>query len=221
MRTLVVGDVHGCADELAKLVEQAKPTRVVLVGDLFTKGPDPVGVWRQIHQGGFQAVLGNHDARVLEAWDDPLTTDKSAARVVHELEAEAPEALPWTRALPLFREVAGFTVVHAGLHPSGDLARTTRQMAITMRRWPEEGEGNKRWTAVYEGERRVIYGHDAVRGLVRIRRGQQTWLLGIDTGCVYGRQLTGYIVEKDELLHVPAARVYNPVKGLTPGMGSF
>ncbi len=49
-RTLFVGDVHGCADELDKLLRKARPTRVVLLGDLFTKGPDPRGVWSLIRE---------------------------------------------------------------------------------------------------------------------------------------------------------------------------
>ena len=65
MTTLVVGDVHGCADELRTLVNMVRPTAVALVGDLFTKGPDPVGVWRQVVLGGFSAAFGNHEARLV------------------------------------------------------------------------------------------------------------------------------------------------------------
>ena len=48
-RTLVVGDVHGCLDELRALIEKAGATvddHIVLVGDLIAKGPDSVGVVR-------------------------------------------------------------------------------------------------------------------------------------------------------------------------------
>jgi diadenosine tetraphosphatase ApaH/serine/threonine PP2A family protein phosphatase len=53
----------------------------------------------------------------------------------------------------------------------------------------------------------VVYGHDAVRGLVDHR----PRTLGIDTGCVYGRQLTGYLLEADQLISADAQRVYRPV----------
>src|SRR5919197_884614 len=46
-RTLVIGDVHGCLDELRALVAKAGVTaddRVVLVGDLVSKGPDSADV---------------------------------------------------------------------------------------------------------------------------------------------------------------------------------
>ena len=65
-RTLFVGDVHGCSRELKKLLKKTRPTRVILVGDLFTKGPDPAGVWKLIRKHDAEAVLGNHDIAVLD-----------------------------------------------------------------------------------------------------------------------------------------------------------
>lgn len=41
-RTIVVGDIHGCYDELMDLMQQVdlgERDRVVSVGDLITKGP--------------------------------------------------------------------------------------------------------------------------------------------------------------------------------------
>ena len=50
----------------------------------------------------------------------------------------------------------------------------------------------------------VIYGHDARRGLVDRR----PHTLGLDTGCVYGGCLTGFVIESGEILQVNAARSY-------------
>ena len=69
-RTLVVGDVHGCLDELRALVEHAGVTAdddVVFVGDLVAKGPDSAGVIAWARERGAAAVLGNHDEHVLRA----------------------------------------------------------------------------------------------------------------------------------------------------------
>ena len=214
MRTLAVGDVHGCSEELANLLHLAAADRVVLVGDLFTKGPDPVGVWNQIREGGFQAVLGNHDARVIDARNSQ--TNGGARHTVDMLQASDPRVFDWLETLPIFLEVAGFTVVHAGLHPSGDLARTGRKNALNLRRWPNERPSDPLWYEVYAGERRVIYGHDAVNGLVRIERDGLPWIMGLDTGCVYGGKLSGWLIEEDRLLQVPAARVYRPIKLAKP-----
>ena len=60
MRTLVVGDVHGCVDELQALLLQCgvvRGDRVVLAGDLVAKGPDSRGVVQLAREIGALAVL--------------------------------------------------------------------------------------------------------------------------------------------------------------------
>ncbi|MBT3219806.1 MAG: metallophosphatase, partial [Proteobacteria bacterium] len=141
MRTLIVGDVHGCAVELRRLVELARPDRVVLVGDLYAKGPDPAGVWRMVREGGWQAVLGNHDAKLVAIARGQRAPTQDSLLSIHQLVNEDPGWLDWLHSRPLFLDVEGFTVVHAGLHPSGLLIKTTRKMALTMRSWPLGEEG--------------------------------------------------------------------------------
>src|SRR5262245_14993601 len=69
MATLFVGDVHGCASELEELLDDVDADRVVLVGDLFLKGPDPEGVWSLVRDRRLASVLGNHDDRLLQHVD--------------------------------------------------------------------------------------------------------------------------------------------------------
>ncbi len=68
MATWVVGDIHGCSDELARLVDHlrlAPEDRLVSCGDLFHRGPDPVGVMRILRELRVPFVLGNHELAVL------------------------------------------------------------------------------------------------------------------------------------------------------------
>ena len=214
-RTLVVGDVHGCADELEALLDRVGPDRVVLVGDLFTKGPHPERVWGRIRDSGFAAVLGNHDQRLLDVLDGARPHDVKARRAVEALDHADPGWQPFVRGLPLFLDLPRapwpMTVVHAGLHPSGDRERTTRAMATTMRRWPDEADGDPFWWQVYQGEAGVVYGHDARRGLVRVERDGHPLVVGLDTGCVYGGKLSGWVVEGDEIVQVDARQAWAPI----------
>ena len=199
--TLVVGDVHGCADELAELLERAAPTRVILVGDLFTKGPKPRRVWRIIEAlPDCESVLGNHDVAVLQARDLPRWQERLPRK-----------AFWWLEGRPLIHQEPGLTVVHAGLHPTAGPDATAPGTALHVRRWPDDGRGersrNPFWWERYDGPGLVVYGHDARRGLIDRR----PVTLGLDTGCVYGGALTGYLVEADRLLRVPARRVYKSV----------
>ena len=198
--TLVVGDVHACAAELAELLSLAGGCELVLVGDLFTKGPDPVGVWEIISSTGARAVLGNHDAWMLAHPEKAATMGLPA------------EAWDWLGKLPLHLRVADpkggeILVVHAGVHPELGLSGTSRWGLLHMRRWPDDTDpGHPFWWQRYAGVERVLYGHDAVRGL----QDHRPLTLGLDSGCVYGNRLTGYLVGADRLLSVPARAAYRP-----------
>jgi hypothetical protein len=196
VRTLLVGDVHGCSGPLRALLREARPDRLVLLGDLFAKGPDPRGVWDIIRDTGAEAVLGNHDARLLDVWGTPGdTAHHVAARALSE------EAREWTARLPLFLFGDCWIGVHAGLHPTEGIFGTTRRLALAMRRWPDDANlDNPFWWQVYTRAERVFYGHDAVRGLQLHAR-----TIGLDTGCVYGNLLSGYLLEEERVVQVPAS----------------
>lgn len=66
-KVIVVGDVQSCAEALQEAIEAHDDgqTQWVFVGDLFDRGPDPVGVWNivtdLIEQGRGTVVTGNHE----------------------------------------------------------------------------------------------------------------------------------------------------------------
>ena len=78
-RTIVVGDIHGCYDELIELLERcsfSEADRVVAVGDLITKGPKDREVLDLfMTDERFRTVIGNHDLAlpVLEKLGLPAT----------------------------------------------------------------------------------------------------------------------------------------------------
>jgi len=57
------------------------------------------------------------------------------------------------------------------------------------------------WAKTWEGPQRVVFGHDAAIGLQQYAG---DWALGIDTGAVYGGQLTGLILPRGEVVQVDA-----------------
>ena len=63
------------------------------------------------------------------------------------------------------------------------------------------------WWKLYRGDVLIIYGHDAVRKL----QDHRPYTLGLDSGCVYGGELTGYLLEEDRLYKVKAKKSYRPV----------
>ena len=64
MTTIFIGDIHGCSREFAALLDAVAPTsddRLVLLGDLLNKGPDPVGVLETFESLDCVCLLGNHE----------------------------------------------------------------------------------------------------------------------------------------------------------------
>jgi serine/threonine protein phosphatase 1 len=74
MRTLAIGDIHGCARSLAALLAAVAPApedRVVTLGDYVDRGPDSRGVLEALlalrATGRLVAVRGNHEQMMLDA----------------------------------------------------------------------------------------------------------------------------------------------------------
>src|SRR5690242_6578364 len=69
VRTVIVGDVHGCASELAALLDAvafSSGDRLVFVGDLVARGPDSLGVLDIARRTGAIVVRGNHEQKLLD-----------------------------------------------------------------------------------------------------------------------------------------------------------
>jgi hypothetical protein len=206
-RTLVVGDVHGCIDELVELLALAKLTvsdRLVFAGDLVAKGPDSQAVVALARERGALAVLGNHDAHVLKA------SHREAARALREPDWQYLETLPLWLDFPELNAL----VVHAGLLPQVPLEQQPRHLLLNLRSIDAEGRGSPRvsagrpWAQLWPGPRFVVFGHDALRKLQR-----HPFALGLDTGCVYGGHLSAVWLPERTLIQVPAKRAYVPVDG--------
>ena len=228
VRTIVVGDIHGCRDELEALVAKCGRTpgdRLVLAGDLVAKGPDSPGVVARAREWGALAVLGNHDAHVLhirkvergEPTPDDVDGKPREVKPEHRLVVDtlAPEDWRYLEALPLFRRLGperpgdpDTVVLHAGAAPGVPMEQQRREHLITMRSIREDGEPTKKlkgrpWASVWNGPERIVFGHDALRGLQ-----EYPFATGLDTGCVYGGKLTALILPERRMVQVAAKRAY-------------
>jgi diadenosine tetraphosphatase ApaH/serine/threonine PP2A family protein phosphatase len=214
-RTIVVGDVHGCLDELFALLAKCGATsddRVVLVGDVVAKGPDSQGVVQWARESGAYAVMGNHDAHVLRAADGDPTVKGHHSKVAAQLGAAD---VRWLRERPLWLRLPSASphvVVHGGLVPGVAVDSQARDHLLNLRSIAADGKPSKRiegtpWGALWRGPEYAVYGHDAVRGLQ-----QHPHATGLDTGCVYGRQLTALVLPANALVSVPAHRAYASMK---------
>lgn len=215
-RTILIGDIHGCLDELGDLLVACavdwKVDRVISVGDLVAKGPDSHGVLQLVRETGIRAVLGNHDAKLLTIGAEGARTDEGDADH-HTAVARTLDGYDWALlgALPLYLELPelNLLVVHGGLRPGVPLAEQPRGVLMNLRSITAAGapsnrvDGGVPWASLWTGPEHVVFGHDAIRGLQ-----QHPHATGLDTGCVYGRSLTALILPERRLVSVPARRTY-------------
>lgn len=214
-RIFVVGDVHGCREELEALLEKAELTRgdqLVLAGDLVARGPDSQGVVQLARERGALAVLGNHDAHLLDVRLGRPAKEKHLAL------AKAMSRRDWEylEGLPLYLDFPELDVlvVHAGLMPGVALEAQRRRHLLNLRSIDPNGEPSTRvdggapWASCWKGPRKVLFGHDALRGLQR-----HSHALGLDTGCVYGHQLTGVWLPEEVVVQVAALKAWKVADG--------
>ena len=71
-RKIIIGDIHGCIDELKSLVSKIAITsndELFFIGDLIDKGPDSVAVVKYVYalskKNKTILILGNHEEKFL------------------------------------------------------------------------------------------------------------------------------------------------------------
>src|SRR5437868_2096389 len=75
--TIAIGDIHGCSDALAAVIDAIAPTpsdTIVTLGDYIDRGPNSGRVLDQLIALGDRcqlvALLGNHEEALLDALRD-------------------------------------------------------------------------------------------------------------------------------------------------------
>ena len=158
MQPIFVGDVQGCGDELASLIERARADfgdrfELWLVGDLINRGPGNLDVLRQVRaladQGQARWVLGNHDVALLRTRAG-LRRPSPRDTLGDVLEApDVEDWIEWIRRQPLVQEGTlggqSFAMVHAAVHPDWSLEELlARARAIEARLGHEDrGEAER------------------------------------------------------------------------------
>lgn len=223
MRTIIIGDIHGCSSALQQLLKRVKPEpgrdRLVFLGDLFDRGPDSREVFRDVQQlasafgDDFILLLGNHEDYLLQKrltlrqkmiWEavGRQATVRSFSGAGERME----DAAPWLREhCRLYWKDERFQCVHAGI-------------------MVDPPEVNDQYTLVHDHgivpENRyagplTITGHIALEKAAWFTGDGKTiteleddtsynlpgtGVICIDTGCGKGGRLTAMIINGDEYL---------------------
>ena len=229
----VVGDVHGCADELRELLDRlgyaagADGTwrhplgrRAVFVGDLVDRGPavaEVLDIVMRMHaDGSALCVPGNHDDKLLRRLRGRNVVIAHGLQQSLDSLAERPptfthDVVRFLDGLPshLVLDGGALVVAHAGMveRLQGRDSRRVRDFALygdTTGEVDELGLPVRRdWAASYHGRAAVAYGHTPVA--------RAMWVHGtvnLDTGCVFGGALTALRWPERETVSVRARHAY-------------
>lgn len=240
----IIGDVHGCASELRTLLTDLgwridydgnhavgathpEGRQAVFLGDLVDRGPDTPGVLRlvmgMVGAGSALCVSGNHEVKLVRALKgSKVTVSHGLAESLEQLGGE-PDA--FKEAVLAFMDGlishyvlddGNLVVAHAGLKESyhgrssgrvrsfalyGDTTGETDEYGLPVR-YP--------WAQEYRGQAMVVYGHTPVP--------KAEWInntICLDTGAVFGGELTALRYPEREIVAVPAEQEwYEPVRPL-------
>lgn len=241
----IIGDVHGCADELRALLDRLgyvvagegaslsvgapHGRKLIFVGDLVDRGPDTPEVLRIVmaaQAAGLGAcVQGNHD-RKLSRWLEgrKTTVSHGLQDSIDQLAAAPADFVARVKSFladlrsHYWLDGGRLAVAHAGLKEEmiGRGSPAVRDFALF-------GETNGE-TDEFGLPVRLDWAAN-YRGETAIVYGhtptpEAEWVNGticVDTGCVFGGKLTALRWPEREVVDVPAARVYaEPVRPLAP-----
>lgn len=243
----IIGDIHGCFDELTALLHKLgyqveggenepfashpEGRQAFFVGDLVDRGPKSPAVLRlvmaMVRAGTALCIPGNHDIKLkrkLDGRDVRLT--HGLAETIAQLEPEPTEFIAEVRSFidgmvsHYVLDGGKLVVAHAGMKESyqGRASARVREFALYGETTGETDEYGlpirHDWAADYRGSARVVYGHTPTPNAEWLNK-----TICIDTGCVFGGSLTALRYPENDLVSVPAARMYyepvKPIEGTT------
>lgn len=213
MKTIVIGDVHGCYKELKEMIEMLEESgeykkgidKLVFLGDYIDRGSDSRLVIEFIRnlQKNYDYVIalkGNHEDMLLNylyeddaswTWNGYEATMNSYRGFDKQFKSD----VQWMRALPLYHEDENFVYVHAGIDVYKPMKKQNKNTLLWVR---EDFIYNPK---VYH--KQVIFGHTPVAFLDEDGDNKPVYTythnIDIDTGCVYGGALTALIINDGEI----------------------
>lgn len=238
----LIGDVHGCALELADLLDKlgymedgweeldpnslhtrlrAHPEgrKTALLGDLVDRGPMNLAVMlmaRRLEELGGMRVLGNHDAKIgkwLNGRDVKVGPHQQPTldEFAHMNAEERAEWGAWMLAAEghYILDRGNLVIAHAGIDEEHQGRMTGGAQSFALYGKPSRCGGvdedgypmSDDWAEDYAGKATVVHGH-----IVYDTPREKNNVIAIDTGCVFGGDLTALSWPEMTYTKVPARK---------------
>ena len=235
----IIGDIHGCCDELEMLLEKLgyvkedgvythpNGRKAAFLGDFCDRGNRNADVLRlamdMVKSGNAIAVPGNHDVKLLKYLrGKSIAMTHGIDRTIAEIEAKGDsfksEVAEFIDSLisHYVLDDGKLVIAHAGLKQEyiGRGSARVREFCLYGETTGETDSYGLPvrldWAGDYRGRATIVYGHIAAK---EVKTQNSTYC--IDTGCVFGGKLTAYRYPEREIVDVDALQqYYEPIKPL-------
>lgn len=209
-RTIIIGDIHGCHDELIALLKKCerKPSdEVISIGDMVDRGPKP---WEVVEfflgDPNACAILGNHEDKHIQIRQGKFTASHSQFITRNQMGEHYDEAVDYFETLPLWEERGGYHLIHAGALPDVPIPEQEKNVLVRAKMpWMKNvfDKSSPSWWTKYQSEVKVVYGHS-----IHESPHTENGTVGIDTGCYEGKNLTAFILPEGRFVQVEAKMNY-------------
>lgn len=221
MRTIIVGDIHGCYRELVKLLDKVKfdtsSDRIISLGDLMDRGKQSYEVFdffRHLRaEMGDRCIIirGNHEQMLMDAaavsYNAGLWKQNGGTKTIKSFfrhKSRVYQHAGWFHTnTVLCYEDELFQCAHAGLD-SEDITENLSEVLLWDRIRIERNDYHGKLTIVghtpmndaawYAGDGETI----EILPEHRRTRLPKTGMICLDTGCVFGYRLTAMVIEGTE-----------------------
>ena len=207
MRTIVVGDIHGCDAELLELfarVELTETDCLISLGDIVDRGAGSVRVYDLLKNRPNTIVLmGNHERKHLKG-----TLSFGQEIVKLQFGDRYDEFLTWVADLPYYYETETAIFVHAAVENGIPISAQREEVlcgCTAGERYLTKKYHDTYWSDIYTGNKPVIFGHHVVGDEPLIIDDR---VYGIDTGACHGGRLTALILPGFEIVQVQSPQDY-------------
>jgi serine/threonine protein phosphatase 1 len=211
VKTFIIGDVHGCYDELQALLDKAglsADDQIISIGDMVDRGlKSAESLYFLRSTPNPKSIQGNHERKHVRSYRGETEAAASQAITRAQIgEAAYPDAIDYMDKLPRYLELTDATLVHGFWEP-GVPIRNQRETVIVGTLSGEDylqRNGIWPWYEYYDGDKPLVVGHRDYSDNQMKPFIYQERVYAIDSRCVYGGSLTGLLLPDFKLISVPS-----------------
>lgn len=203
----MVGDIHGCYDELMQLVQKIHlkdEDLLISVGDIVNKGNQSKQVYQYFKNRPNSVVLmGNHEKKHLSAH-----LNNNQKLVKEQFGEEYPQFIDWLKELKYYYEAPEALIIHAYFEHDKSIKNQKKEVLCgqsSVKEYLEKKYGPEiPWYQYYKDKKPIIYGHKFAGDIPKVFKNT----IGIDTGCCNGNYLTAIELSDFSLCQIKAKQEY-------------